>query len=72
MLLNRLALLTGHYIPQLAIALLDHNAKSSGFKFNIKGVAVRNSNLIIQFHFFKFLFIVQMGLSLDREPSIET
>ncbi|TYK04350.1 serine carboxypeptidase-like 42 isoform X1 [Cucumis melo var. makuwa] len=32
----------GHYIPQLAIALLDHNAKSSGFKFNIKGVAIGN------------------------------
>ncbi|XP_038896886.1 serine carboxypeptidase-like 42 [Benincasa hispida] len=32
----------GHYIPQLAIALLDHNAKFSGFKFNIKGVAIGN------------------------------
>ncbi|CAK9309716.1 unnamed protein product [Citrullus colocynthis] len=32
----------GHYIPQLAIALLDHNAMSSGFKFNIKGVAIGN------------------------------
>jgi hypothetical protein len=31
----------GHYIPQLAIALLDHNAHSTGFRFNIKGVAVR-------------------------------
>ncbi|KVH87416.1 Peptidase S10, serine carboxypeptidase [Cynara cardunculus var. scolymus] len=29
----------GHYIPQLAIALLDHNAHSTDFKFNIKGVA---------------------------------
>ncbi|KAL0553458.1 hypothetical protein IC582_007353 [Cucumis melo] len=29
---------TGLYIPQLAMALLDHNAKSSGFKFNIKGI----------------------------------
>nr|GFA25907.1 serine carboxypeptidase-like 42 [Tanacetum cinerariifolium] len=29
----------GHYIPQLAIALLDHNERSTGFKFNIKGVA---------------------------------
>ncbi|XP_022154448.1 serine carboxypeptidase-like 42 [Momordica charantia] len=32
----------GHYIPQLAISLLDHNARSSGFKFNIKGVAIGN------------------------------
>ncbi|KAA3453754.1 serine carboxypeptidase-like 42 [Gossypium australe] len=32
---------TGHYIPQLAEVLLDHNARSKGFKFNIKGVAVR-------------------------------
>ncbi|KAF7816750.1 Serine carboxypeptidase-like 42 [Senna tora] len=29
----------GHYIPQLANVLLDHNAASHGFKFNIKGVA---------------------------------
>ncbi|XP_025659191.1 serine carboxypeptidase-like 42 isoform X2 [Arachis hypogaea] len=29
----------GHYIPQLTNALLDHNARSTGFKFNIKGVA---------------------------------
>lgn len=32
---------TGHYIPQLAEVLLDHNAQSTDFKFNIKGVAVR-------------------------------
>ncbi|XP_023897381.1 serine carboxypeptidase-like 42 isoform X2 [Quercus suber] len=32
----------GHYIPQLAIALLDYNAHSTGFKFNIKGVAIGN------------------------------
>ncbi|XP_048491252.1 serine carboxypeptidase-like 42 [Beta vulgaris subsp. vulgaris] len=33
---------TGHYIPQSAVALLDHNANSSAFKFNIKGVAIGN------------------------------
>ncbi|KMT19449.1 hypothetical protein BVRB_1g010790 [Beta vulgaris subsp. vulgaris] len=33
---------TGHYIPQSAVALLDHNANSSAFKFNIKGVAPPN------------------------------
>lgn len=32
----------GHYIPQLAIALLDHNEHSTGFKFNLKGVAIGN------------------------------
>ncbi|KAF5735450.1 serine carboxypeptidase S10 family protein [Tripterygium wilfordii] len=32
----------GHYIPQLADVLLDYNAQSSGFKFNIKGVAIGN------------------------------
>ncbi|XP_042034096.1 serine carboxypeptidase-like 42 [Salvia splendens] len=32
----------GHYIPQLAIALLDHNEHSKYFKFNIKGVAIGN------------------------------
>lgn len=32
----------GHYIPQLADVLLEHNAHSTGFKFNIKGVAIGN------------------------------
>ncbi|KAK1386195.1 hypothetical protein POM88_023930 [Heracleum sosnowskyi] len=32
----------GHYILQLAIALLDHNEQSRGYKFNIKGVAIGN------------------------------
>ncbi|KAI3835022.1 hypothetical protein MKX03_007315 [Papaver bracteatum] len=32
----------GHYIPQLANALLDHNKYSSDFKFNIKGLAIGN------------------------------
>lgn len=32
----------GHYIPQLAVALLDHNKYSKGFKFNLKGVAIGN------------------------------
>ncbi|XP_019190427.1 PREDICTED: serine carboxypeptidase-like 42 [Ipomoea nil] len=33
---------SGHYIPQLAVALLDHNKYSKGFKFNLKGVAIGN------------------------------
>ncbi|GFQ02383.1 serine carboxypeptidase-like 42 [Phtheirospermum japonicum] len=32
----------GHYIPQLAVALLDHNEHSTDFKFNIKGVFIGN------------------------------
>ncbi|ERN19941.1 serine carboxypeptidase-like 42 [Amborella trichopoda] len=32
----------GHYIPQLADALLDHNSHSTKFKFNIKGIAIGN------------------------------
>ncbi|PNX86657.1 serine carboxypeptidase 42-like protein, partial [Trifolium pratense] len=33
---------TGHYIPQLANAILDYNAHSTNFKFNIKGLAIGN------------------------------
>ncbi|GJN06724.1 hypothetical protein PR202_ga24480 [Eleusine coracana subsp. coracana] len=32
----------GHYIPQLTDLLLTHNEKSTGFKFNIKAVAIGN------------------------------
>ncbi|XP_058781478.1 serine carboxypeptidase-like 42 [Vicia villosa] len=32
----------GHYIPQLAKVLIDYNTHSTGFKFNIKGVAIGN------------------------------
>ncbi|KAK2444152.1 Serine carboxypeptidase-like 42 [Trifolium repens] len=32
----------GHYIPQLANAILDYNAHSTNFKFNIKGLAIGN------------------------------
>lgn len=32
----------GHYIPQLAVAVLDYNAQSKKFKFNMKGVAIGN------------------------------
>ncbi|MQM02781.1 hypothetical protein Taro_035552 [Colocasia esculenta] len=32
----------GHYIPQLADVLLEHNEHSTGFKFNIKGLAIGN------------------------------
>ncbi|KAG0468544.1 hypothetical protein HPP92_017872 [Vanilla planifolia] len=32
----------GHYIPQLAILLINHNMHSMSFKFNVKGVAIGN------------------------------
>ncbi|KAF6154907.1 hypothetical protein GIB67_018344 [Kingdonia uniflora] len=32
----------GHYIPQLANVLLDHNKQSTSFKFKIKGLAIGN------------------------------
>ncbi|KAK9748851.1 hypothetical protein RND81_02G085200 [Saponaria officinalis] len=32
----------GHYIPQLAVAVLDHNARSRASKLNLKGVAIGN------------------------------
>ncbi|EOA32143.1 hypothetical protein CARUB_v10015394mg [Capsella rubella] len=32
----------GHYIPQLAEVILAYNSRSSGFKFNIKGIAIGN------------------------------
>lgn len=49
-----LCFVIGHYIPQLAVALLDHNEHSKDFKFNIKGVAVRTYYsyiLLLDFHF---------------------
>ncbi|CAN6458508.1 unnamed protein product [Victoria cruziana] len=38
----------GHYIPQLANVLLEHNRNSSGFKFNLKGLAIGNPLLNLQ------------------------
>ncbi|XP_031473926.1 serine carboxypeptidase-like 42 [Nymphaea colorata] len=38
----------GHYIPQLASVLLDHNRHSSGFTFNIKGLAIGNPLLNLE------------------------
>ncbi|KAK2430396.1 serine carboxypeptidase [Trifolium repens] len=32
----------GHYIPQLANAILDYNTHSTGYKFKLKGVAIGN------------------------------
>lgn len=32
---------TGHYVPELAQQILNYNEKSTGFKINLKGFAVR-------------------------------
>ncbi|KAJ4867247.1 Serine carboxypeptidase-like 43 [Raphanus sativus] len=32
----------GHYIPQLADAILNYNIQSKGFKINVKGIAIGN------------------------------
>uniref|UniRef100_A0A1J3JXR6 Carboxypeptidase n=1 Tax=Noccaea caerulescens TaxID=107243 RepID=A0A1J3JXR6_NOCCA len=38
----------GHYIPQLADAILSYNSHSSGFKFNVKGITIGNSLLKLE------------------------
>ncbi|CAN6475723.1 unnamed protein product [Victoria cruziana] len=38
----------GHYIPQLASVLLEHNRHSTGFTFNIKGLAIGNPLLNLE------------------------
>ncbi|CAL5206076.1 unnamed protein product [Lathyrus oleraceus] len=38
----------GHYIPQLAKAILDYNARSTGYKFKLKGVAIGNPLLNLE------------------------
>ncbi|KAJ0246206.1 hypothetical protein HA466_0177650 [Hirschfeldia incana] len=38
----------GHYIPQLADAIHSYNRKSSGFKINVKGIAIGNPLLKLE------------------------
>ncbi|GMP46546.1 hypothetical protein CsSME_00014656 [Camellia sinensis var. sinensis] len=69
----------GHYIPQLTIALLDHNAHSSGFKFNIKGVAIGNPLLrldrdapaIYEFFWSHGMISDEVGLTIMNECDFE-
>lgn len=76
---------SGHYIPQLAVAILDHNKHSTGFKFNLKGVAVRPHILLITcsivlfffFFFFCLLFCwcfahTNFNFMVDWESTSET
>ncbi|XP_023536321.1 serine carboxypeptidase-like 42 [Cucurbita pepo subsp. pepo] len=69
----------GHYIPQLAIALLDHNEKSSSFKFNIKGVAIGNPLLKLdrdvpasyEFYWSHGMISDEIGLTIMNECDFE-
>ncbi|KAM7507854.1 hypothetical protein LguiA_018307 [Lonicera macranthoides] len=69
----------GHYIPQLVIALLDHNARSTGFKFNIKGIAIGNPLLKLdrdvpatyEFFWSHGMISDEIGLSIMNECEFE-
>lgn len=65
----------GHYIPQLAVALLDHNQHSKDFKFNIKGVAIGNPLLkldrdvpaVFEFFWSHGMISDEIGLTIINE-----
>ncbi|KAM0018403.1 putative carboxypeptidase D [Helianthus debilis subsp. tardiflorus] len=69
----------GHYIPQLAIALLDHNERSTGFKFNIKGVAIGNPLLkldrdvpaVYEYYWSHGMISDEIGLTLMNDCRFE-
>ncbi|XP_076901314.1 serine carboxypeptidase-like 42 [Bidens hawaiensis] len=69
----------GHYIPQLAIALLDHNQHSTGFKFNIKGVAIGNPLLkldrdvpaVYEYYWSHGMISDEIGLTLMNDCNFE-
>ncbi|KAI3825863.1 hypothetical protein L1987_07555 [Smallanthus sonchifolius] len=68
-----------HYIPQLAIALLDHNEHSTDFKFNIKGVAIGNPLLnldhdvpaVYEYYWSHGMISDEIGLTLMNECNFE-
>ncbi|KAI5666971.1 hypothetical protein M9H77_16824 [Catharanthus roseus] len=65
----------GHYIPQLAIELLEHNAHTKDFKFNIKGVAIGNPLLkldrdvpaVFEFFWSHGMISDEVGLTITNE-----
>ncbi|XP_019416315.1 PREDICTED: serine carboxypeptidase-like 42 isoform X2 [Lupinus angustifolius] len=65
----------GHYIPQLADAILNYNAKSTGFKFNIKGLAIGNPLLKLgsndqaryEYYWSHGLISDELGLTIKKE-----
>nr|GME13281.1 serine carboxypeptidase-like 42 [Ipomoea batatas] len=69
----------GHYIPQLAVALLDHNKYSKGFKFNLKGVAIGNPLLRLdrdvpstyEYYWSHGMISDEVGLAIMQECEFE-
>lgn len=69
----------GHYIPQLAVALLDHNEHSSDFKFNLKGVAIGNPLLkldrdapaVYEYFWSHGMISDEVGLAIMNDCSFE-
>ncbi|XP_071692587.1 serine carboxypeptidase-like 42 [Rutidosis leptorrhynchoides] len=69
----------GHYIPQLTIALLDHNERSSDFKFNIKGVAIGNPLLkldrdvpaVYEYYWSHGMISDEIGLTIMNDCNFE-
>ncbi|CAL0319468.1 unnamed protein product [Lupinus luteus] len=69
----------GHYIPQLADAILNYNAKSTGFKFNIKGLAIGNPLLKVgsnersryDYYWSHGLISDELGLTIKKECKFE-
>ncbi|KAE9608919.1 hypothetical protein Lal_00020378 [Lupinus albus] len=65
----------GHYIPQLVDALLNYNAKSTDFKFNIKGVAIGNPLLKLgsneqaryEYYWSHGMISDEIGLTIKKE-----
>ncbi|XP_023554626.1 serine carboxypeptidase-like 42 [Cucurbita pepo subsp. pepo] len=65
----------GHYIPQLADAILDYNTNSNAFKFNIKGVAIGNPLLhldrdapaVYEFFWSHGMISDEVGLAITRD-----
>ncbi|KAK9049087.1 hypothetical protein SSX86_031946 [Deinandra increscens subsp. villosa] len=69
----------GHYIPQLAIALLDHNEHSTDLKFNIKGLAIGNPLLnlehdvpaVYEYYWSHGMISDEIGLTLMSDCNFE-
>ncbi|CAA2976487.1 serine carboxypeptidase-like 42 [Olea europaea subsp. europaea] len=69
----------GHYIPQLAVAILGHNEHSKEFKFNIKGVAIgnpllrldRDSPATYDFFWSHGMISDEIGLAIRNECDFE-
>ncbi|KAF5796253.1 putative carboxypeptidase D [Helianthus annuus] len=69
----------GHYIPQLAVALLNHNEQCTDFKFNIKGLAIGNPLLnidrdapaVYEYYWSHGMLSDEIGLTLMSDCNFE-